>query len=550
MNARIDINAQLKGSISPTTLKVKQYLESNRVHEVEPLRSKLSVVAIERHARNGCWVCSLAQMKYRRRRVAQIVLLLILMLWVLIQIKVWKDCHNDDIGIVQPIERYINDFDMSSVVKKSPTNATKHQRTTELLQFSTMNNENHQIDSYSGMWWVRRDVFVSKWNATSRCANYEAASFKLFNEVTDDNIYMTKDWLDFSVEHLSHYFKQLDAVSLPTFEGMIRRFLQAPTKKNSKSRHSVFHYTLAVLPIYFSDSDALCDWDISLDDVENYKGQVRCLYMYSLSATLKSLWQSGIRRVVLAGNLGDHVPIVQQAISTFWNFGPGQDGSNMDIQYVYVPGEGISNNMPCNTLDQLQAALSYYMTNGERAQWLGEKQDVQDGWRYVYFSEPDLLLHSRLSAVPALQQALDDGQLLTAHRLQLMKHEVDAPPNHPNPYSLFLPNYQQFADFIDLDGGDGGDSCCDAGNWWPGMDDYPKCNNWWYLCGFIDDDENEIIESREQAYRTHQRLMKYPNIRLRNGMTVPVVHAHGRVCIPKRSTDGGCHSESNVETSS
>ena len=215
----------------------------------------------------------------------------------------------------------------------------------------------------------------------------------------------------------------------------------------------------------------------------------------------------------------------------------------MDVQYVYIPNEGNNTGVPCNTLDQLQAALSYYMTGPDRAQWLGADKNTQDGWRYVYFSEPDLLLHSRLSALPALQQALDDGKLLTAHRLQLMKHEVDAPPNHSNPYSLFLPNYKHFAEFIDLDG-NAGDSCCDAGNWWPGIDDSPKCeNNWWYLCGFIDE-EDYRIESREQAYTNHQRLMAYPNIRIRDGMNVPVVQAHGRVCIPQQGI-GGCDSENS-----
>jgi hypothetical protein len=127
-----------------------------------------------------------------------------------------------------------------------------------------------------------------------------------------------------------------------------------------------------------------------------------------------------------------------------------------------------------------------------------------------------------------------------------MKHEVDAPPNHTNTYSLFLPNHKQFSDFIDLDG-DAGDSCCDAGNWWPGIDDYPKCNNFWYLCGFIDDD-NVKIDNREEAYTHHKRLLAYPNIRLRNGMNVPVVQAHGRVCYPKKRDDSGCTSADNSFT--
>ena len=544
MNVRAEVNVPAKGSITQTIIKVRRNVETCQYQEVEPWHHQRSVLekATNPWSNSSVYFLQLVLLTSSRIKVIRFIYILFPVIWFLLQIKAWNDYHTKDMGIFQPAEKYIVDVDMNGIILTAPRNATKHHRKTGLLQFSTMQNENHQMDSYSGMWWVRRDVFVSHWNASSPCRNYEAASYKLFNELTDANIYLTKDWLDFSVEHLSHYFKLLDIESLPTFEGMIKSYLRTTTKKYSKARNTLFHDTLAVLPVYFSDSDITCDWEVLVNDIGVNKDKFHCLYMYSLSATLKSLWQAGIRRVVLAGNFIDDAPIVRQAISTFWNFGPGQDGSNMDVQYVYVSNEGHNNGVPCNTLDQLQAALSNYMTGFERAQWLGESKSMQDSWRYVYFSEPDLLLHSRLSALSALQQALDDGKILTAHRLQLLKHEVNAPPNHTHPYSLFLPNHKHFANFIDLYG-DAGDSCCDAGNWWPGIDDHPKCENWWYLCGFIDDNDAIGIKSREQAYRNHQRLMAYPNIRIRNnGMNVPVVHAHGRVCIPKKGNEG-CHSD-------
>lgn len=227
MNVHTDHNAHANGIISPTLLKVKRSSEGLRVNNVEPLKSKRTVV--KRNERERYWMqCFLiAQMKKcRRRSVIQLVFVLILLLWVLLQMKAWKDYHIGDVDIIQPMERYIIDVEVSSAVMASLTNTVKHQRKTGLLQFSTMQNENHQIDSYSGMWWVRRDVFVSHWNASVPCGNYEAASFKLFNNVADDNICMAKDWLDFSVEHLSHYFKQLDIGSLPTFEGLIKNIFR------------------------------------------------------------------------------------------------------------------------------------------------------------------------------------------------------------------------------------------------------------------------------------------------------------------------------------
>ncbi len=542
MNVHPHLNTKTGDTSSEAILKVERL--SFRSHEVIFAKKP----SIERSKRSASWSTLLKCISERTMRP---LCLLFTIIWITLQITVWTNYHSSDISTtgIPPIERSSRNL---ALMTTPSTNTTIPTRKTDLLQFSTMTNENHTMDSYSGMWWVRRDVFVSHWDASMGCRNYEAASYKMFNAVSADNIYLTRDWLDLSVEHLSHYFKLLDVESLPAAEGILQAYLEAPTMtKSSKTRHSVVHETLAVLPVHFSDPDVACD-GVLVNDAETLNEKNRCLYMYSLSATLKSLWRAGIPRVILAGNFPEEPPIVQQAIRLFHSVGPGRDGSNIDIQYVYVvSNEGHNNGIPCDALDQLQSALSYYMTGDARAQWLGNDPATQERWRYIYFSEPDLVLHARLLARSGIPEALEQGKLLTAHRFQLMKHEVNAPPQHPDVYSLFLPNHEKFSDLINLndnnndaDNGDdnGYDSCCDAGNWWPGVDDSPKCDSWWYLCGY-----QTGITDRDEAYRNHYRLWAYPNVRLLDGLNVPVVQAHGRVCLPRR---GGCGSTSTTSTAS
>ena len=531
MNVDPHLNSNSGHSTRAAILKVERVsFRSQNAHGVISLPSKHTTdkkPSIERSKRSeiGC----------TPQRTMHHLCLLFIIIWITLQVAVWKNHHSSDISTttIPPIERSRRNLVVMTTPATNDT-TTPATRTSDLLQFSTMTDENHTMDSYSGMWWVRRDVFVSHWDASIGCRNYEAASYKLFNAVSEDRIYLTRDWLDLSVEHLSQYFKLLDVESLPAAEGIIQTYLEAPTTaKSSETRHSVFHETLAVLPVHFFDPDVACH-GVLVNDVETLREKNRCLYMYSLAATLKSLWRAGIPRVVLAGNFPEEPPIVRQAIRLFHSAGPGRDGSNIEVQYVYVvPNEGHNNGIPCDALDQLQSALSYYMTGDARAQWLGDNLETHERWRYIYFSEPDLVLQARLGSRSGIPPALEEGKLFTAHRFQLMKHEVNALPHHPDVYSLFLPNHEKFSNFIDLHGNNGDDSCCDAGNWWPGVDDSPKCDSWWYLCGY-----QAGMTDRDEAYRHHHRLWaSYPNIRLGDGLRVPVVQAHGRVCLPRR---GGC----------
>jgi hypothetical protein len=70
----------------------------------------------------------------------------------------------------------------------------------------------------------------------------------------------------------------------------------------------------------------------------------------------------------------------------------------------------------------------FNMTATEIENWLGDKHMLNaTRWKYVFYSEPDLALNSRASAIPALTAEHASGKLIAAHRLQPIPHAFDFP---------------------------------------------------------------------------------------------------------------------------
>lgn len=376
-------------------------------------------------------------------------------------------------------------------------------------------------------------MFEQHWFGS--CGSLEDSSFQLFENVGPANIYMTNDWLDFCVEHLSHYIKGVPLHVLSNFRSVFSKFNNylTNTRQIEKKQGSPFYSTLAILPMYLTSGDNMCGSDVPLEQlIEHEKDREQCLYMYALSATLTSLWQAGIRRVIIPMNVVDSPPVVQEAIKIFRSSGIGRAESIMEIIPVNVT-EGINSDVfPCNALDQLKLALTGHMQEPELSRWIGPS-DQHDQWKFIYFSEPDLVLHTRSSSIRRLTESIEDGKIIAAHRFQPMLHVVDFPDDNVDVLYKYIPNYANFSDFIDLDV-QAVDSCCDAGNWWPGPDDFPTCGRFYHSCGFYRNPLNI-----EQASRFHERLFPYPRVRLIDGMNVLSVQEHGRVCIPRKG--GNCN---------
>jgi len=415
---------------------------------------------------------------------------------------------------------------------------------------------NNRPDHYSGMWWASRESFVKKWRLRGTPAAI-TASFRMFIGMGASNVYMTYDWLDFCVEHLSHYWKFVrydfdDEEGNETFRIQVEKqmnFMRERVKPYPNRKDWAFNSTLVVFAYYtgpnatssrriVQSDENIFDKDMSFkpyDKIRSANGRRFYLYSLAMSSTIASLWQLGTRRVTVAGNVMVEPPEVRAAFNLFLDTVPGASASSIELAYVPTFDKNTTKiHVPPYALNKLQLALNGSMTDkDERRRWLG---DDPDQWRYIYYTEPDLIQHTRPESLPALSQALDDNKLLASHRFQLIPHAADYPHELKKHRRNYMPNYGNRSTFYDLDIqnelGNGYDACCDAGPQAPGREDYPPCKSWWYRCGFENARKNM---TNEQIFHLHYRMHPYPNIRIVNGMQVPVFQEHGRICLPKKN---------------
>ena len=115
-----------------------------------------------------------------------------------------------------------------------------------------INIENRLSFGYSGMWWMNHEEFL-KINVTDIDV-LEAATFIPFLHVFGlDRVLMTRDWLDFSVEHLSRYFKMIDNSNASSFQRKIEileNYLSRINLKVRGSDSSAVASTIALIPMY------------------------------------------------------------------------------------------------------------------------------------------------------------------------------------------------------------------------------------------------------------------------------------------------------------
>ena len=119
--------------------------------------------------------------------------------------------------------------------------------------------------------------------------------------------------------------------------------------------------------------------------------------------------------------------------------------------------------VPKATLLGVRQALLRYGSNATTfsRKWLGERahqmtKTGQHPWDYVYMTEPDTLLHARLSDLPALGKALQEGNVVVPHRLQPIPHVTDLPQLSPE---LVVPAVGNFSNITTLSVET--DACCD-----------------------------------------------------------------------------------------
>jgi len=401
----------------------------------------------------------------------------------------------------------------------------------------------------------------------------EDAAFVAYWNKRVNLLRMTVDWLDFSVEHLSKWFKLLNVIGEgedQVFQTLWTKLDQYVSNHNPPSHISktqiqqpeqpLFQPTIAVI--------AFQAYDAGKQSAE----KAHKLTLIALAATMESLRRAGFGRVVVVGLEASDAIVVQDTFRYLQrkvqtktdntnhpnNFDapiglqsiPGgvvDMVGHMEVAFVQgskeiAKAQWVSKNVPKATVIGLRHA--FQMADKAPAlrlqnetdyihTWLGTRREPSY-WKYVYLTEPDTILQMRHSSKPQIQQIIDAGKVMTPHRWQPIPHERDA-QGSTMPHA-YLPS--DFAPIVDLqvhnDNAVPYDVCCDA---WKGHDTkpglpplFPDCGNFWYLCDFGQD--------KYQKPEAHQRLKPYGLIRMDGGTGIVTLAASesGRPCTPQKQS--------------
>jgi len=342
---------------------------------------------------------------------------------------------------------------------------------------------------------------------------------------------MAQDWMDFSVEHMSKWWKILgtttredDSVGINRIIGAFKNY----TSQNNKPMASsdLLQSTIAIIP-----------YQISLDErsVKALKWSSE-LSIVALQATITSIARLGVGRIVVVTMKDYREEMhVQRALDMFKN------GTSTEYSHVQVTNEkwyktqNHEENLPCASVVGLQHAFQGKLSSEETRQWLGGNAQ---NWKYVYYTEPDTVLQTRQSALPAIREALEQGMVLMPHRWQPMPHHTDVNGARGGHIKA---DGGQLAEMIVMEFDRENGSCCDM-NHHP-SEKFKHCGNFWYMCGF----GGIKNVNRMNQDLAHERLLPYGFIKIKGGTGIVSLRAteHGRICRPEKGRPGFvCNSNS------
>ena len=393
------------------------------------------------------------------------------------------------------------------------------------MQFIPRNNLD-KLDYFSATWIQPMSTFLKL--DTERIINVEMGVFRVWHENLH-RMRMTLDWLDFSVEHLSKYWKNAqvfspDPVPYAFITGRLERYIQ---RTNLKTSNHVFALQETIAVIAFQPY------------TNRRKPQEgRNLTILSLAATMASMIQVGFGRILVVGYEPGDAEFAYETFSLLVNHASvksnGNDTlvtniGNTEVGYVNVSNDEVASkitriNRVKGALTGLQLAIKGEMDASRLQEWLGVTRNASF-WRYVYLTEPDTILQTRPLAIPQIRKALDNGLILAPHRLQPLPHESDLKGMKNK--DKFLPALGKFENVIQLDPLDSGVCCDELGGTFRPFQKFERCGSFWWQCGF-------------NSGRNHSRLEEYQLIRLESGTGIVSLAGseHGRRCVP--NTNGVC----------
>jgi hypothetical protein len=416
----------------------------------------------------------------------------------------------------EPYQHAFSDLSLYSMLLTNRGGGLHSQRN---ITFLTGKDRNHINEAYSGMWWQTLEHFLDTDWTTGFSVMPITASMKALRP--KNRARQTKDWLDLNVEHMSIFWKHFtfqandkDIIVYQTIEETLVRYI-ANVKPHEIPHGSPAPETLAVLPFYAK--------------IDSYDTP---LVEKSLAATLASLWQIGIGRCLVVTSSVEEDAIVQSA---FDSLQPKLKQRSVDLVIKRFDNLSAEDRklMPKVSLQGLKLAFLGNYTKTETQSWLGKRRN----WRFIYFSEPDLILHTRPSAMIAFREEMKRGGALTGHRFMPIPHQRTFPGYEI--LSKVVPDAGMFAMIHDVDGM-AGDACCDAGKYYPSNPASPSkpqeflpCGKslMWWRCGFFRRKEN--YNNIAKAAELHHRI-PHPIIRLPSGTGFPLIQNHQKVCFPAK----------------
>lgn len=414
-------------------------------------------------------------------------------------------------------------------------------------------------DGFSATWLQTKESFLAMpFDTIHTC---EDAAFRAFDKERNSKMLMTLDYLDFSVEHMSKWWKILlkwDTTNSIPLAKMKQQFQTYIQRRPTVAPSDVFQHTLAVIAFqkYQPGGQANATLEASY----------RELTTLSLAATIESLRRAGYGRVVVSGTGDVRSPdyaLVQDAFRTLVEQHTNSESSSdraitnighLEVGYAAAPVEymrtsSISKNIPKAAIMGLRDAFlnaekDASEQSGDTIQnmtkWLGTRHPPSY-WKYVYLTEPDSLLQTRPSALAGLAAEMNKGYVLLPHRLQPIPHESDVRGMSKTDgrfvHETDFPNVLELDTTIQWDtDNENHDACCDENrgpNHKPGKPptmDAGTCNHFFYACGFLKSAQSEVDP--------HRRLRPYGLMRLSGGTGISSLAGtvHGRRCIPQKNS--------------
>jgi hypothetical protein len=464
-------------------------------------------------------------------------------------------------------------FDLVQLNKNTYSTSQQRQNTASLNLINQ--NHLHLSDYIADCWLLNRNSFLNLQPPPDIAGMQTNAGPSMF-----------VDWMDFSVEHMSHLWKLLNLTNAPdptmfqTAIGYYEHYLETVSRSvslyysysdsHSHQGESAMNQTIAMI--------AFQPMTAAANSSKTYDERADLLTAYSLAATIASLYQVGFGRILVVGyrdedmiGVGGAFRLVDSTFKndnththtrtnnnktktktrdyTSWNATMQMKGGTeiayariRDKDWVYTRHTKVSMVRGC--IVGMQKALSGRLNETLMQQWLGNRtNNTTEYWKYVYLSEPDTILHTKPWILPSIRNQLDEGLSFYPHRIQPLPHESNFPSSHKTSAGMFLPSdVSPFSNITTLDPlYKHQDSCCDGGDVLPGRTKeygtgrFPCDGYWWWACGFYNNDTKKL--TKEEVRNRHKRLLEYPMVRFKDGSgLVWGSNERGRRCFPSKTS--------------